>query len=60
MLKVVRVVLLAVIGVLLLEAAIAVGSGTTGPFEKAVLVALAIALVFGASRVWRIGTGPTH
>jgi hypothetical protein len=56
MMRVVRTVLLCVIGVLLLEAVISVASGTTGVLEKAVIVIAGIVLVLAASRVWRLGT----
>jgi hypothetical protein len=55
MLRLLRVVLLIAIAVLLLETAIAFASHDTGIYEKAVVMVIALLLVIGASRVWRIG-----
>jgi peptidoglycan/LPS O-acetylase OafA/YrhL len=53
--RLLRFLLLFAIAVALVEVVVAVVSGTTGVWEKAVVVLLGLALLFAASRVRRLG-----
>jgi hypothetical protein len=57
MLKLLRVLLLAVIAIVLVEAVAGLVSGATGVAEKAIILAVAAALIATLPRVWRLG-GP--
>jgi hypothetical protein len=60
MLKLLRVVLLFVTAVLLVEAIVAVASGSTGLLEKAIILVAAAALVLALPRMRRLGTAKPH
>jgi len=58
-LKLLRIALLFVIGVLMVGVVVALTSNT-GVVEWAVLLSLGALLLFAASRVWRIGARDPH
>jgi hypothetical protein len=60
MMRLLSVVLLLVAAVLLVEAAMAVGSGDTGMAEKAVIVVVAVAIVAALPRLRRMGSPHPH
>ena len=60
MLRLLRLAIQLVLFFLLLSLVVAVGSGQTGPVEKAALIAAGVALVWLVSRVRRIDAPPAH
>jgi hypothetical protein len=57
---VVRVALLVLLTAMLVGVVVGVFTGGTGPFEKAVFVALGCLVVLAATRVRRIGSHPAR
>jgi hypothetical protein len=55
--RLLRLVLLAIIATLLVGVVVGLATGTTGVLEKAVLVAVGLALLTAAARVRRLPAG---